>query len=67
MVNYQFCIVLDFHMDFQNLFICSVNIRLVDHKLLNKPKIAYNRNALLERDKRETSEIWSYGGWPILV
>ena len=21
----------------------------------------------LERDKRETREIWSYGGWPIIV
>ena len=22
---------------------------------------------ILERDKRETKEIWSYGGWPIIV
>ena len=21
----------------------------------------------LERDKKETREIWSYGGWPIIV
>ena len=54
---------------------------------LNKPKMAYSRDALLEnskrqerdktrvglererleRDKRETREIWSYGGWPIIV
>ena len=33
----------------------------------NKPKMAYSRDALLERDKRETREIWSYGGWPIIV
>ena len=49
---------------------------------LNKPKMAYSRDALLEnskrqerdktrvrleRNKRETREIWSYGGWPIIV
>ena len=43
---------------------------------INKPKMAYSRDALLEnskrqerleRDKRETREIWSYGGWPIIV
>ena len=48
----------------------------------NKPKMAYSRDALLEnskrqerhktrvrleRDKKETREIWSYGGWPIIV
>ena len=25
------------------------------------------RETRLERDKRETREIWSYGGWPIIV
>ena len=38
--------------------------------------MAYSHDALLEnskrqerleRDKRETREIWSYGGWPIKV
>ena len=33
----------------------------------NKPKMAYSRDALLDRDKREIREIWSYGGWPIIV
>ena len=25
------------------------------------------RETILERDKRETREIWSYGGWPNIV
>ena len=42
-------------------------VRFATNYGTNKPKMAYSRDALLERDKRETREIWSYGGWPIIV
>ena len=48
----------NFYIDFEPITFCQ---------LINKPKMAYSRDALLERDKRETREIWSYGGWPIIV
>ena len=32
-----------------------------------REKLERNQRETRERDKRETREIWSYGGWPIIV
>ena len=53
---------------FVNSSLLHMTIKIEGVNLMtNKPKMAYSRDALLERDKRETREIWSYGGWPIIV
>ena len=33
----------------------------------DKTTVRLERLERLERDKRETRDMWSYGGWPIIV